>query len=402
MLEIKKFAPVDHKVKAVVYWASGTGKTVFGWTAPKPIFASAEGGLLSIADKEPAFVEIKSLNDLKSLLQYLQKEKHDFETVVIDSITEINDIIKSDIEKKTWKSMQLQDWGTLSKEIKGIFRGFRDLPIHVLFIAQESNDKDEDKITKVVPSLNWKAASEIAYFMDIVGYLFVWKDGQRKMITASNEKLLTKDRTNLIGNESPIDFSVWVDLAKWIKIKESQETIGEIDEVKEKEEKPLPQPAKKEEAPVKSIDDKIAKELFAVRNEMRTLRMRKTPDELWKNGQKLYTKENSEPVRKSTLLALYNVDSTTKLTEEQARDLIQRTRTKIGELAAMPEPGSKSSPAEEEDDTRKEPAPKEAPAVEEKTAEPKATTKQAKTTTTNPKLDEVVADVTNEEPPFGE
>ena len=39
-------------------------------------------------------------------------------------------------------------------------------------------------------------------------------DGQRKMITASNEKLLTKDRTNLIGNESPIDFSVWVDLAK--------------------------------------------------------------------------------------------------------------------------------------------------------------------------------------------
>ena len=120
----QKFAPVDHKVKAVVYWASGTGKTVFGWTAPKPIFASAEGGLLSIADKEPAFVEIKSLNDLKSLLQYLQKEKHDFETVVIDSITEINDIIKSDIEKKTWKSMQLQDWGHCQRRSREFSEGF--------------------------------------------------------------------------------------------------------------------------------------------------------------------------------------------------------------------------------------------------------------------------------------
>jgi hypothetical protein len=40
--------------------------------------------------------------------------------------------------------------------------------MHVLFIAQESNEKDEDRIEKIVPSLNGKAATEIAYFMDIV------------------------------------------------------------------------------------------------------------------------------------------------------------------------------------------------------------------------------------------
>jgi hypothetical protein len=47
-MQIKMFRPTDHKVKALIYGASGAGKTVFGGTAPKPIFASAESGLLSL------------------------------------------------------------------------------------------------------------------------------------------------------------------------------------------------------------------------------------------------------------------------------------------------------------------------------------------------------------------
>jgi len=98
-MEIKKFKPQDHKVKAVVYGASGVGKTTFAGTAPKAIFASAENGLLSIADKGVDFVEIKSLRDLLDLRVFLSK-KNDYQTLVIDSISEINDILKADIEKK--------------------------------------------------------------------------------------------------------------------------------------------------------------------------------------------------------------------------------------------------------------------------------------------------------------
>lgn len=218
-MEIKIFQPSSHKIKAVVYGPSGAGKTVFGSTAPKPIFASAEAGLLSTAGKNTAFVEIKTFKDLLDMLDYLKNKKHDFETVVIDSITEINDIIKLDIERKAGRSMQLQDWGDLAKKIKAILRGFRDLPMHVLFIAQEMNVDDEGKISKIVPSLNGKAATEIAYFMDIVGYLSVDSTGARLMTTLSSPKLLTKDRTpgTLIGNETEIDFSVWCEKVKNIK-----------------------------------------------------------------------------------------------------------------------------------------------------------------------------------------
>ena len=164
----KTFKPASHKVKCLVYGASGVGKTRFAATAPKPVFLSAEAGLLSTigVGDDVDFAEIKSLADLQSAYHELAKGGHKYETVVIDSITEINEIIKEGIEAKTGKSMQLQDWGTLAKSIRGILRNFRNLDMHVVFIAQEQNEMNDQKISKIVPSLNGKAATGIAYYMD--------------------------------------------------------------------------------------------------------------------------------------------------------------------------------------------------------------------------------------------
>lgn len=242
MITIKQFKPTSHKAKALIYGASGSGKTTFAGGAEKVIFASAEGGLLSIASKLPNYVEIKSLQDLKDFYLYLKTQKHDFETVVIDSITEINDIIKIDIEKKTGKAMQLQDWGTLSKEIRNIFRSFRDLPMHVVFIAQETIDEKDENGTasKIVPSLNGKASTEIAYFMDIVGYIFVAKDGSHKVITASNARLLTKDRTGLIGNDTEPNFQAWINKINTMETGEEVVTAEYTNPASEPAQKSLP------------------------------------------------------------------------------------------------------------------------------------------------------------------
>ena len=239
-MEIKKFSPENHHVKAVVYGGSGTGKTTFAGTAKDAIFASAEGGLLSIANKNPNYVDITSLQDLRDLLVYLKTEKHNYKTVIIDSITEINEIIKVEIEKKNGRAMIIADWGTLSKDIRALLRAFRALPMHVLFIAQEIQEKDEDRVTKITPSLNGKAATDIAYFMDVVGYLYIEKDGSRTMITSPNAKLLTKDRTNKITNETPVDFQAWIDLVGTIETKK-EETVVEF---KTAEPAPTPSPKK--------------------------------------------------------------------------------------------------------------------------------------------------------------
>lgn len=217
-MQILEFKPVDHKIKALIYGSSGSGKTVFGGTAKNVIFASAEGGLLAIAEKRPHYKAIKSHKDLKDLYFYLLHEKHSYETVIIDSISEVNEIIKLEIESRTGHAMQLQDWGTLSKDIRDLLRKFRDLPMHVIFIAQEQYINDEDKIKKIAPSLNGKSATDVAYFMDIVGYIHVENDGNRWIETSANKKLFTKDRSQKIGNDCPMDFEIWKERVAEISI----------------------------------------------------------------------------------------------------------------------------------------------------------------------------------------
>ena len=213
MINIQTFSAHSHKVKAVIYGPSGSGKTHFASTAPSPIFASAESGLLSVAKtgRKIDFVNIASVKDLRELLLFLKTEKHNYKTVVIDSISEINEIIKEKLEKDSGRSMQLQDWSNLAKQIKGILRSFRDLDMHVIFIAQETFEKDDQAIYKVVPMLNGKAAIEIAYFMDVVGYSYIDKQGNHQILTHASDKHLTKDRSGLL-KEAELNFSSWVEL----------------------------------------------------------------------------------------------------------------------------------------------------------------------------------------------
>lgn len=209
---------------------------------------------MSIRHLSPDYAEINSLQDLKDLYNFLKNEKHGFETCVIDSITELNDIIKTEIEAKNKRNMQLQDWGILQKEIKDILRKFRDLPMHIIFLAQETTEKDEEKIVKYLPSLNGKSATEIAYYMDTVGYCFIDKLGNRKIATTPNERFLTKDRTNAIEGGKNQNFTEWVNAVKnGIKIEKIKTTEHIKTETKKVAEKL--QKATKIEA--EKIDEKI-------------------------------------------------------------------------------------------------------------------------------------------------
>lgn len=162
-------------------------------------------------------MDIHSLKDLQEFLHYLKTQPHNFETVIIDSITEINEVIKAEIEKRTGRSVQKADWSEVQSKIKGIIRGFRDLDMHCLFLALENIEKDEEKISAVTPGLNGKSATDIAAFMDIVGYLYSDKaTGERKVLTKTHNLYPTKDRSNVfdVNEETPLDFGEWVDRVK--------------------------------------------------------------------------------------------------------------------------------------------------------------------------------------------
>lgn len=303
-MEIRKFKPSNHRVKALVYGTSGTGKTTFGSTAPKALFASSENGLLSVADKGVDYAQINSFKDLTDLLAFLMKGGHGYETIVIDSITEINEIIKEEIEKRTKRNMQLQDWGEVQKKIKNTFRSFKSLPMHVLFIAQEKMIHDEDKIEKIVPALNGKSATTIAYDVDIVGYLMIDKAGNRKMITAQNKRLLTKDRSNKTKDAKKIDFSEWVKLIGEIKIGKEKVVVPEVDLKTKKE--------------IKKIWDELWDYLCQFEQD--------TEDE---KGEKKFTPDKSKEEMIKTIKKCFNLENEKDLKQPQAEQFIKRMARRL-------------------------------------------------------------------------
>jgi hypothetical protein len=80
------------------------------------------------------------------------------------------------------------------------------LEMHVIVICQEKNStNDEWVIETIYPMLNGKNSTEIAYMMDIVGYMYIDKDWERHITTAPNQKLLSKDRSWQIGRDAPLE-----------------------------------------------------------------------------------------------------------------------------------------------------------------------------------------------------
>src|SRR5574343_1688925 len=79
---------MDH-AKVVLYGPPGSGKTTAAATWPKPLLLSAESGLLSVRDKAIDVMAIDQWEDLEWAFAYLKHEKHEYLSVVIDSLTEV-------------------------------------------------------------------------------------------------------------------------------------------------------------------------------------------------------------------------------------------------------------------------------------------------------------------------
>ncbi len=128
-------------VNGIVYGPSGIGKTVLAATAPKPLIVSAEKGLLSISDQEVDTTEIKSLKDLKQVYTYLLKETHTYETVVIDSLSEVAQVVLAEYAAE--ERDKRKAYGRMGEELLSIIRKFRDLPIHTIFNCKQARIVDE-------------------------------------------------------------------------------------------------------------------------------------------------------------------------------------------------------------------------------------------------------------------
>lgn len=164
----------EDTAKYLVYGESGSGKTRFASTFPRPIFADIDKGMSSV-DVTVDVAPIERLSQMEQLLQFLESGNHDYETVVIDTLNELQRIaMGATVEnfaqvRRAYNDLPSQsDYGKMLHDMMEITRGFIALPMRVVLLAQVNTRQFEED--HLMPQLIGKStAREITRKMDIVG-----------------------------------------------------------------------------------------------------------------------------------------------------------------------------------------------------------------------------------------
>jgi hypothetical protein len=197
-----KEAVQDVGLKILVHGIAGSGKTVMCATAGVPtLIISAESGLLSIKDA-PDYVKttpIKTMDDLIEVHEYLANEKHEFQWIALDSISEMGEVVLAE-EKQVNKDARAA-YGELITSMTDIIKKFRDLPLNVIMTAKQKRYTDQDtNRTHYGPDLpGQNLANSLPYLYDEVFALRVEKndDGKiyRTIQTGPDIQYIAKDRS---------------------------------------------------------------------------------------------------------------------------------------------------------------------------------------------------------------
>lgn len=184
---------VQRSLTMLVYGESKVGKSTFAVTAPYPrLMLDVEGGhrFLPINVKywdpmreEPPVADgtwdtcVVVVHDYDTVLkayQWLQIGKHQFKSLIIDSISELQ--VKCMDSIAGTEAMKMQQWGELLRHMGALLRDLRDLTMHptapleaIVLTAMDSPDREG----RHHPYLQGQLKVQAPYFYDILGAIAV-------------------------------------------------------------------------------------------------------------------------------------------------------------------------------------------------------------------------------------
>ena len=223
------------KMNILIYGDPGAGKTHFAGTAQDvPSMANVhvfniDGGIMTLANRGDIYAtNIQSVNDLEQeLYKLINKDpKYDgVKTVVIDNITELQTIALENLTMREYKNrikknknysideVYLEDYGVAGKQLARVLRGFRDLPIHVIYIAHRKDKMraGTNVLEESKPNLTDKLGTAVMGYMDFVWYLYtadeIIGDENTGYRTETNRYLLTQPMNNFSAKTRGSDFA---------------------------------------------------------------------------------------------------------------------------------------------------------------------------------------------------
>ena len=215
-------------VNMLIYGRAGIGKTTSLATAPSPLILSAEAGLLSLIKHPIPYITIDSIDTLRTVYTWLtdSKEAEQYETVCIDSISEVCDLVFVDCKRRVGTNP-----AELYPELRSIMLPaltmFRSLPKHVVVTAREQT-KSIKRETIVTPAMvGNKLVDDLPYVFDMVLHYTLDDSGKRVIHTNSDTGSLAKDRTGLLADQITDTTKLIADIINLVLSRNGQQTETE-------------------------------------------------------------------------------------------------------------------------------------------------------------------------------
>ena len=230
--------PQNRPVAITILGDAGLGKTSLAASFPKPIFIRSEDGLRSVPEKmmPDAFPLIKSVEELWLQLTALIKEEHEYQTLVIDTITTLDTIFTDHVlesDPKKSKSLNQAHGGygagrdmiaSLHRRVRNAAGMLMDRGMNVVFVAHAETVRieppDANAYTKYAMRMNEKSTLPYIDNVDAIGFIRLetyivgdgevkkaHSDGTRQMVCHAMAANVSKNR---FGITEPITLEVGV------------------------------------------------------------------------------------------------------------------------------------------------------------------------------------------------
>lgn len=225
-------------LKFGVYGPSGVGKTTLASTAPNVLYLNIEEGDAALIGQDIDITTVRTYKDVQTVHAYLAASKHNYETVVIDSLSDLHrGLLEAATTADGNDIPQRQNYFLASEQIIRVVRAFRDLPMHVVFVMgmKERTDNTTGQ-TMFQPDLSGQLATKIPGYVDVLGFMTMeqvrGKPGHynRGLIVAPGPRWYAKDRTGTLGNkldQDQLDLHTIIQLVRNTQRQKGEEVVDE-------------------------------------------------------------------------------------------------------------------------------------------------------------------------------
>jgi hypothetical protein len=205
----------DDGIKINIYGRSGTGKTTFWATFPKPILAiicsggSKPGELRSLNTayyrKNVDQVTLEKTSDIQEVVE-LQQTTSRYATIVLDHATGLQDVVLKEVlgldeipVQLSWGIAGQQQWGQVAVQTKERLRSLLNLYCNVVIVAQEREFNSEvEDAELVMPNIASALTPSVTGWLnpacDYICQTFIRSKTQNKEIKVGDKTTKVKQK----------------------------------------------------------------------------------------------------------------------------------------------------------------------------------------------------------------